>query len=802
MSQPGGARAVQTAATTRNVSCGAGPKLDDVMGTDRRWARPLASSGVLLVALGACSHQAPLRPGADAAAGSGDLGGADAGPEVGSAGGGGADADAPELPPPDAGGDDTRHSIFRCSPTPFPASYVTLCAACHTEAGPPNPRYPDLFAWNGPPIDFLKKTRLGGGVMPGFPPALISDADIQTIFNRVTMGARRALDEISLGAVVPLSIPLDAVTPPIVFRRDDGVLVTRGAGRLHARHEKEQTYGPYLPDYWSGRSYGFTIEDFTTAGAPHVRVTYLPSYKPDVTDWRAWKLKGDNNTFMDNQLMVDVTAPPFVPLAPAGGFQQFDETTIPPGRSLAAGETFEFELAVVTSTGAGGSTLSPFSDTFRYRVGLGGLTPENSDAPRAPGPLLDARLGGDATITWLFAEPQGYFDQMALDAQQENVQAFLEGRRLFYTDFRTGENVEAGQAAFAEQAGKAGPLLDAASCAACHLRNGAGAPLAGKLDETSSTVFRLAAADAPLRQLALQTGAAESGAPRVTTVMFADGTQVVLREPSYAVTVNGATPAFSARVARPLVGLGLLEAIDERVLIERADPLDCDGDGVSGRINYVTDPATGALRAGRFGWKAEKASLQHQVADDAAASLGVGTSVIQDSQGQAELSDADLARLVAFMRLGGVPPQRNGDDPQVQQGGLVFQTVGCARCHVTDALTSPVHAFAELRAQAVKPYTDLLLHDMGPDLADRSGVGASTNTVAPPSAQEWRTPPLWGIGLRQIVNGNTALLHDGRAADVTEAVLWHGGEATKTKQAFLALSADDRAALVAFVESL
>jgi CxxC motif-containing protein (DUF1111 family) len=161
-----------------------------------------------------------------------------------------------------------------------------------------------------------------------------------------------------------------------------------------------------------------------------------------------------------------------------------------------------------------------------------------------------------------------------------------------------------------------------------------------------------------------------------------------------------------------------------------------------------------------------------------------------------------LAKLTTYMRLIGVPPQRDHASPAVLHGEQLFKTVGCANCHVTDAVTSANHPFAELRSQSIKPFTDLLLHDMGEDLADNSGVPAGDMADAPPSASEWRTPPLWGIGLYKTVNGHTGLLHDGRAQSVLEAALWHGGEAQKVKERLMALSAQERDDLVAFVMSL
>src|SRR6185295_15072935 len=175
-------------------------------------------------------------------------------------------------------------------------------------------------------------------------------------------------------------------------------------------------------------------------------------------------------------------------------------------------------------------------------------------------------------------------------------------------------------------------------------------------------------------------------------------------------TKTGTAPAFSARIARKVIGMGLLEAIDERTIMARADQGDCDGNGISGRANFIKDPVGGATRLGRFGWKAEKVSVQHQVAEAALEDMGVGTSVFPDG-GKTELADADLAKLVTYMRLVTVPGQRNYGTPTVARGEGIFKTIGCSNCHATDVVTGPNHPFAELRNQAIKPYSDLLLHD-------------------------------------------------------------------------------------------
>jgi CxxC motif-containing protein (DUF1111 family) len=256
---------------------------------------------------------------------------------------------------------------------------------------------------------------------------------------------------------------------------------------------------------------------------------------------------------------------------------------------------------------------------------------------------------------------------------------------------------------------------------------------------------------------------------------------------------SGTIGGFSARIARKLVGMGLLEAISEEAILARADELDCNQDGISGRPMYVNDPVTGEARLGRIGWKAEKISVMHQVADALEADLGVTTSIIPGPGGEAELSDDDVLDLTTYMRLLGAPPRRNETDPQIVQGEAIFNTVGCANCHAPAVTTGNTHPFLELRNQPIHPYSDLLLHDMGENLADNSGQ---------PTASEWRTPPLWGVGLLGTVSSHTGLLHDGRAASVLEAVLWHGGEAQAVRDAVVALSAAERDALVAFVGSL
>ena len=261
---------------------------------------------------------------------------------------------------------------------------------------------------------------------------------------------------------------------------------------------------------------------------------------------------------------------------------------------------------------------------------------------------------------------------------------------------------------------------------------------------------------------------------------------------------------YSARIAPQLVGMGLLEAIPEEALLALADPDDSNGDGISGRLRLVVDQETGDLRAGRLGWKADQPSVRGQVASALRTDMGVMTSVypspdcgdeqVDCDEEKAPLDDLLLDQLVAYNSLLGVRARRALDNPEALQGEQVFHDSGCAGCHVDTFETSAFHPRSELRSQVIHPYTDLLLHDMGEDLAGRPEFEASE--------AEWRTPPLWGVGLIDTVNGHTHLLHDGRARGFAEAILWHGGEAEAAREAFRTAPRRVREALLRFLETL
>lgn len=389
-----------------------------------------------------------------------------------------------------------------------------------------------------------------------------------------------------------------------------------------------------------------------------------------------------------------------------------------------------------------------------------------------------------------------------------------------------------------------GPLYNARACQDCHIKDGRGHPPEGPDDGRVSMFLRLSVpggtpediegwlATRPdpiyggqLQDLAAPGHAAEGRMDVSYTeqpVTLADGTTVSLRAPTYGL----ADPAYGAphpdlmlspRVAPQMIGLGLLEAIPAADILALADPDDRDGDGISGRPQIVPSVEFGVPMLGRFGLKGGAPTVREQSAAAFSGDMGLSTVLHPDPWGDCtaaesacrsapdgqepgirdglEVDGKSLDLVTFYARNLAVPERRRVDDPQVLQGKEVFHSLNCQSCHTPKHVTHRLDGQPEQSFQLIWPYTDLLLHDMGPGLADNRPEGRATGS-------EWKTPPLWGIGLTKLVSGHSYFLHDGRARSVLEAVLWHGGEAEAARDGVIALPAADRDALIAFLESL
>lgn len=376
-----------------------------------------------------------------------------------------------------------------------------------------------------------------------------------------------------------------------------------------------------------------------------------------------------------------------------------------------------------------------------------------------------------------------------------------------------------------------GPLFNAHSCASCHFKDGRGRPPTFDGELSTGFLIRLSLpgsdvhyAPVPepnyggqLQDQAIMGVAGEAAFQIVYTEIpftFPDGQTVSLRQPTYTLSQLSygdlhSETMLSPRVANQMIGMGLLEAVPEEDILALADPTDQDGDGVSGRPNFVWDDFNNQMALGRFGWKANQPSVLQQTAGAFLGDMGITTPLFQAQDcspnqldclaapagGTPEIIADDFLKVVLYASSLAVPGRRDWADPQVLEGKAAFNDIGCATCHAPLLETGIHPTIPALSNQTIRPYTDLLLHDMGPGLADdRPDFQATGN--------EWRTPPLWGIGLVETVNGHTNFLHDGRARNLLEAILWHGGEAESARAAFMNLSADLRQAILRFLNSL
>lgn len=406
-----------------------------------------------------------------------------------------------------------------------------------------------------------------------------------------------------------------------------------------------------------------------------------------------------------------------------------------------------------------------------------------------------------------------FFFSLALDGLTwDEHEAFVDGQFFFneiWTEVGPRETPSDGL----------GPLFNAQSCDACHRASGRRAATSsnGTVNQPGLLVRLSVPGDSPEpnygdqfqdRSLGQRVG---EGIVAIEWIIetgnYDDGVPWERRRPVLNL-VNLTGPDLdegtltSIRSAAPLIGMGFLEAVPASVILEAADPDDVDGDGISGRPNMVLDPRTGDIDVGRFGWKAGVATLEHQTALAFNGDIGVTSRFLPEencsetqnlcantqSGGSFEVDDERIDATLTYLRGLAVPEAAAND-----RGARLFREFGCASCHREQLTTGPA-SLDVLSNVTITPYTDLLLHDMGDGLADG-------RPEADADGREWRTPPLWGLG--QIPSGPPAnLLHDGRARTVEEAILWHGGEADPALQAWLGASAEDRAALLAFLDQL
>jgi CxxC motif-containing protein (DUF1111 family) len=363
------------------------------------------------------------------------------------------------------------------------------------------------------------------------------------------------------------------------------------------------------------------------------------------------------------------------------------------------------------------------------------------------------------------------------------------------------------------------------SCSACHANNGRGAPPQAADEGFLGLLLRLSIDGAgehggPVPEPSYGDqlnpygilGVPGEGTPTVTYTevpgQYGDGESYSLRAPSYAI----ASPSFGPlaagvhvgpRLAPQTIGLGLLEAVDEPTVLGFAA-------ANGGHPNYVWDEAAGAMTLGRFGWKANQPSVRQQALAAFRNDVGITNALYPTencptaqtacaaapmSMTEPNLDALKTDSIVVHAMALAVPARRGLDDQSALRGERLFAQAGCASCHVPKMTTGTLAGWPELSGQTIRPFTDLLLHDLGPELADgRADFGAS--------GSEWRTPPLWGLGLVTAIDDYLFLMHDGRARGFAEAILWHGGDGMAAREAFRTMKKSDREDLIAFLSSL
>jgi CxxC motif-containing protein (DUF1111 family) len=452
-------------------------------------------------------------------------------------------------------------------------------------------------------------------------------------------------------------------------------------------------------------------------------------------------------------------------------------------------------------------------------------------------PASSEKTGGDTTV---FATGRQAFSFPAANLTDAEATRFAIGNSFFKRNW-----VQASASTTARDG--LGPHFIARSCGGCHVQDGRGSPpeisnrIGGQHASPVHLLMRLSIPGTPAKEHGavsdpvygdqLNNAAVEGVKPegdfsiRTTPIpgRFADGTPYTLRKPIYTVHSLAYGPLhsqvmMSPRIAPQVIGMGLIEAIPEAEILRNAREQAAQPGPIKGQPNRVWDAVAQREMTGRFGWKANAASVAHQTASAFNGDIGITSSFFpqegctrtqtdcmaspRGAQGKApEIDDKTLEDVVFYQSTVAPPARRNVHDRQVIRGEKVFAQAQCATCHRPSYTTGTVPApFARFTSsalfnQTIWPYTDLLLHDMGEALADGRPDFAA-------NGRQWKTPPLWGIGLIKDVNGHQRLLHDGRANGVLEAILWHGGEAQASKEYVLKLTKSERQALVKFVESL
>lgn len=476
--------------------------------------------------------------------------------------------------------------------------------------------------------------------------------------------------------------------------------------------------------------------------------------------------------------------------------------------------------------------IVPRSEEEAARVAGALAAPEDFTAPEP----FEANPGGAATTR--YTDSADAFSQLSENMPFAREMDFKLGNAIF-------RKLWVGSPSSTRASDGLGPLYNARACQNCHIKDGRGHPPEDAEDSRVSAFLRLSVPGGPdqpaipdyiptmpdpiyggqLQDLALEGYLAEAHMGLTwhdAPVTLADGTVIMLRRPEYAVERPAQGPLspdlmISPRVAPQMIGLGLLEAVPAADIAALADPEDADGDGISGRMNIVWSDEFDQPMLGRFGLKAGAPTIAHQSAGAFSGDMGLSTPLFPDPYGDCtgaetacrsaavgqepgvrdglEVDQASLDLVTFYSRNLAVPARRSPGDAQVLRGKDIAYTIGCTGCHNPKFVTHRLEDQPEQSFQLIWPYTDLLLHDMGPGLADHRPESRATG-------REWRTAPLWGASLNGQVTGVESYLHDGRARTLLEAVLWHGGEAQAARDAVVGLPKEDREALIAWLESL